>query len=75
MSNYIETIMDALRANPLAYAQARELALESVDESKSVIDRMAALVQLNALIGVVEMDIPKKPEYKWVNGARVRVKQ
>lgn len=72
--NKVETIMDALRANPQAHARATELALRSKDESLSVIERMAALVQLNALIGVVEMDIPKKPEYKWVNGARVRVK-
>jgi hypothetical protein len=74
MKDVVESIMDVFHANPIAHARAIMLAKESTDESLSVLERMVALVQLDALIKVAQTEIPKKPEYKWVNGARVKVK-
>jgi hypothetical protein len=74
MNDKVLSIMDVLRSNNELHAEATRLALRSKDETLSVVERMAALVHLSALIQVAETEIPKKPEYKWVNGAKVRVK-
>lgn len=72
------TIINRLRSDPKLHEKAMGLALRSKDESLSVVERMSALVRLNTLIESINDSTPnvseKKPEYKWVNGARVRVK-
>jgi hypothetical protein len=74
MSEHLKSVMDIIRSDEKLHEEAIRLALRSKDETLSVVERMAALVHLSAMIQVVETEIPKKPEYKWVNGAKVRVK-
>ena len=79
MADEVQSIMDLLRSDKDLHARAMELALQSKDESLSVLDRMAALVQLGVLVRFAgytteDLNAPKKPEYRWVNGAKVRVR-
>ena len=79
MSNETESVLSKIRSNPNLHERAMELALKSNDTSLPPLDRMAAMLELSALVNVVAGDpnlpeVPKLPEYKWVNGARVRVK-
>ena len=75
MKDKVDSIMNKIRSNTEVYQRATELAIRSKDESTSVLDRMAALIELNTLIQIVSKDDTlNEPEYKWVNGARVKVK-
>jgi hypothetical protein len=74
MKEKLESVLEILRKDDKLYARAMDLALESKDESRSPVERMTSLVLLSAIIEIVESELPKKPEYKWVNGAKVRVK-
>jgi len=75
MKDKVDSIMNKIRSNTEIHRRATELAIRSKDESTSVLDRMAALIELNTLIQIVSKDDTlNEPEYKWVNGARVKVK-
>jgi hypothetical protein len=60
----------------LVMAVAKKLARESQDTSLPVIDRLAALAALGRLFEhshKPQLSTPKQPEYRWVQGARVKV--
>lgn len=75
MNNKVEarakTIVEKLDDNPELKARATVLALRSKDETLSPFDRVLALAALGRLLE----DVEEKPVYKWVNGAKVRVRR
>lgn len=73
------TIIEQLRNNPELHAKAITLSLISKDTTLSPAVRMVAMVELSDLLAPVLLEsvkesfAPPKPQYKWVNGAKVRV--
>lgn len=75
----VESIVETLRVNPDKYAHAMSLALLSKNRAVPAVTRMAAMLALESIIaGALLEGSPKvkckpEPEFRWVNGAKVRV--
>lgn len=78
----MSTFVDVLREQPELFAKAQALSARAHDSNEPGLERLQALLELSDLAAPAVLEATRrnlaageaKPQYRFVNGAKVRVK-